>query len=409
MQDRVDPLTADCRHDPDLLAARSFGQQPGLILGEFMPDGIGLVEGQQLGHVGKVAAVLLQFTAELDVGLAGVVLAAVDDMQQSCRTLDVAQKACAHACAFRRPLDQSGDIGDDKAAVLDRRDPKVGVQRGEGVVGNLWRGARHGREKRALARVRKAQQADIGNQLEVQPDPAFFAGVTEVAAPGRAVGRSLEAGVAKAAVPALGDQDFLTGFGQVGEYSLPELVEDLGADGNLERDRLAGRAELIGALAILAALGLVVLDVAVVDQGVEVFDGLDIDVTALAAVAAVRATEFDVLLPPERDDPAAAVARRDENLGLVEELHDPDPALKAVADRCEKQKGRPAAPLVNARSAPALLGLDAGDLDHGLVLAMTVGAAEVLPATAAEDEDFARALLIHDFCGDRRALYGRGA
>ena len=51
--------------------------------------------------------------------------------------------------------------------------------------------------------------------------------------------------------------------------------------------------------AVAAALGLEVLAVAEVDQGVEVVDRLEHDVAAAAAVAAVGAAELDELLAPE--------------------------------------------------------------------------------------------------------------
>ena len=63
------------------------------------------------------------------------------------------------------------------------------------------------------------------------------------------------------------------------------------------------------------------LRVAEVDKGVQVFHGLEHDVAAAAAVAAVRATEFDEFLAAERDDAVAAVAGFYVDLGLVEEFH----------------------------------------------------------------------------------------
>jgi hypothetical protein len=70
----------------------------------------------------------------------------------------------------------------------------------------------------------------------------------------------------------------------------------------------------------MAALGLEMLGVAEVDQGVEAGHRLEDDIAALAAIAAVGAAIFDVLLAPEADrtgPPAGA----DENLGLVEKMH----------------------------------------------------------------------------------------
>ena len=70
-----------------------------------------------------------------------------------------------------------------------------------------------------------------------------------------------------------------------------------------------------------ADLGLEVLLVAIVDQGVEAVGAFGDDIAAAPAIAAVRPAELDELLAPERDGAGAAVARLHIDLGLVEELH----------------------------------------------------------------------------------------
>src|SRR5690606_25515022 len=73
--------------------------------------------------------------------------------------------------------------------------------------------------------------------------------------------------------------------------------------------------------AVDAALGLEVLLVAEVDQGIQPVHRLDQDVAAASAVAAVRPAELDELLAPERHAAVPARARLDIDLGLVEEFH----------------------------------------------------------------------------------------
>ena len=70
-----------------------------------------------------------------------------------------------------------------------------------------------------------------------------------------------------------------------------------------------------------AALRLVVLLVAVVDQRVEAVDCLDNDIAAAAAIPPVRAAERNELLAPERDAPIAPPAGFHVHLALVEEFH----------------------------------------------------------------------------------------
>jgi hypothetical protein len=70
------------------------------------------------------------------------------------------------------------------------------------------------------------------------------------------------------------------------------------------------------------------LRVAEVDQRIQVMFGNENDIAALAAIAAVRATEFDKLLPPESDHTIATVTGAQVDLSLVEEFHGSGPEMK---------------------------------------------------------------------------------
>jgi hypothetical protein len=82
-------------------------------------------------------------------------------------------------------------------------------------------------------------------------------------------------------------------------------------------------------VAVLAHAGVTVLGpkvllVAVVYECIETIDRLNDDVAALTPVAAVRSTELDKLLAPERHAAVPAVARADVDLGFIEEFHQAD-------------------------------------------------------------------------------------
>src|SRR3546814_9031712 len=128
-----------------------------------------------------------------------------------------------------------------------------------------------------------------------------------VGAARRLVGGRLEVGVAEAAVAAPQEHDALADFGEVGQDGLLVLGEHLGAGGHLDDQGRGGRPGHVLALAVAAALGLEVLVIAEVDQGIEAVDGLEDDVAAAPAVAAVGTAELDELLAAERH---AAVADR---------------------------------------------------------------------------------------------------
>src|SRR4029079_15331619 len=82
--------------------------------------------------------------------------------------------------------------------------------------------------------------------------------------------------------------------------------------------------------AIAAALRLEMLLIAVVDQCIEAGNGLDDDVTACAAIAAIGPTELDKLLAPERHAAVPACAGRDIDLGFVEKFHGRDIARRGA-------------------------------------------------------------------------------
>ena len=108
---------------------------------------------------------------------------------------------------------------------------------------------------------------------------------------------------------------------QIGDQGLVVLFEDLRADRHLEHDVGGVGAGPQAPHAMAAGRGLEMLLVAIVDQRVEAVDGLDPDIAALAAVAAIGAADFDEFFAPERHRPRTAVAGADIDLCLVEKFH----------------------------------------------------------------------------------------
>ena len=71
--------------------------------------------------------------------------------------------------------------------------------------------------KRRLAGVGEADEADIGEQLQLEPQIEFFAGLAGLQLARRAVGGRCEVRVAKTAASALRDQHALADVGQIGD------------------------------------------------------------------------------------------------------------------------------------------------------------------------------------------------
>ncbi len=63
-------------------------------------------------------------------------------------------------------------------------------------------------------------EPDVGEQLEVQPQVAFFSGQARLRVPRRAIRRADELRVAPAAVAALGDDDAHAGRREVGDPAI---------------------------------------------------------------------------------------------------------------------------------------------------------------------------------------------
>ena len=94
-------------------------------------------------------------------------------MDEQPRALDVREEVVAEPGAVRRALDQARDVGDDELALLVLQRAEDRLERRERVVGDLRRGARQPRQQRGLAGVRQPDEADVGEQLEAQVDPAL--------------------------------------------------------------------------------------------------------------------------------------------------------------------------------------------------------------------------------------------
>ena len=294
---------------------RRLGGKRGLV------QGVALGKGDDLLLLRQVRAIGLELGAHRAVGGGDVVLGGVDEVQQHAAALDVAEEARAETCTLVCALDQTRDVGQHEIDARLAHDAEVGMQRGEGIVGDLGLGRADGCQERRLAGVRQADDAGVGDQLEPQPDGQLLARLAGIGVARRPVGRRLEVRIAEAAVAAAGEPHAVAGLHDLGEQRLLVLGNTCVPGGTAITASLPDGPDAVLPHAAAAALGLEVLAVAVVDQRVEVGDALHPHVAALAAVAAVGAAELDEFLAPERDAAGPACARGDIDLGLVEEFH----------------------------------------------------------------------------------------
>ncbi len=108
------------------------------------------------------------------------------------------------------PSIKPGHVGDDEAAIAAQADDaEIGRQRGERIRGDLRPRRRDARDQRRLAGVRKADEADVGEQLHLEAEIFDLAGLARLDVPRRAIGGGRELRVAQAAASALGDEHAL--------------------------------------------------------------------------------------------------------------------------------------------------------------------------------------------------------
>ena len=100
----------------------------------------------------------------------------VEHVHEQPRALDVGEEVVPEAGALVGALDQPGDVGDHELAVVAVERPEHRLERRERVGGDLGLRAREPRQQRRLAGVRQPDEADVGEQLEVQVDAALLAG-----------------------------------------------------------------------------------------------------------------------------------------------------------------------------------------------------------------------------------------
>ena len=179
-------------------------------------------------------------------------------MNEHLRALEVSQELMAETKPPMRALDETGNVGHREAAIAAQADnPEIRRQRGERIVGDLRAGRGDSRDQRRLARVGKADQADIGEHLHLEPKNFLFTGTTGLGAPRGAVRRRREARVAAAATTAPGHEHALSRARQIGAES-PRVVRIVGpfvnerSDWHGQLEVRAGEAGAVRAHAVLA-------------------------------------------------------------------------------------------------------------------------------------------------------------
>ena len=132
----------------------------------------------------------------------------VDQVQQQARALQVAQELMAEARRLRPRLRSSPGMSaiTKLRSLVDAHDAEIRMQRRERIVRDFRPRGRDRADEGRLAGVRHAEQADVGEHLELELELARFARLAARELARRAIGARFEVDVAQAALAALREQ-----------------------------------------------------------------------------------------------------------------------------------------------------------------------------------------------------------
>ena len=283
---------------------------------------IDLVGGYHAGAVKQpwIEGLKLSFNHGQRVQRIAGIIRDIDHMHQQPRSLDVAQEPDSETGACGRPLDQARNVSHHEATKrVDLDGSEMRREGREGILGHLRLGGRDATQEGRFSGVGKADEADVGQQFQGELEQPLLSFLARLGDARCLPSGGREAGIASTAPPSPHDKHPLLIVYQVGQELASVGVHDSRAERN-RNDQLGAAPAMHGlAAAVRSVLGPVVLSVFLVAERPVRPAGNDIDVSAVAAVAAVRPASRDMRFSPEAHAAPAAVPCPDPNAGLIDE------------------------------------------------------------------------------------------
>src|SRR5262249_6599450 len=244
----------------------------------------------------------------------------VHQMDQQPRALDMPQELDAQPMPQVRAFNQPGDVGDHEAAeIIELHDSQLRLKRGERIIGDLGPRRRETRDQGRLSGIGEPDQADVGKQLQLEPEPALLAGMAGLVFRRRLVSGSGEAGISASSAPALCGEKAFARSCEIVELIAGIRVIDHRANRSLDINRPALMAGTAASLPMSATLTFVLWIETEMKECVLVWACDQINVASAPAIAAARPSARDELLSPEGETAIAAVATLDVNPDFVDE------------------------------------------------------------------------------------------
>ena len=217
------------------------------------------------------------------------------------------------------------------------------MQGGERVIRHLGPRGGHRADKGGFAGVGHAQQANVGQHLELQLQLALLARLAVGELARRAVDRAFKVDIAQPALAATGDDDFHAVGGQVGHHFAGQRIGNQRAHRHAQDNIVRALAIAVGAPAVFAVAGDVFFHKAVVHQGVDVFVRHGNHIAAAPAVTAIRAAARDEFFPAHAGRAIAALAAAHFDARFVDEFHVTLLERSQAWPRCARGNGEPSA------------------------------------------------------------------
>src|SRR5678815_2490763 len=217
-------------------------------------------------------------------------------------------------------LDQPGNVGDhERLIVIVGDDSEIRLEGGKGIVGDLGSCRRDARDQGGLSGVRKANQSDIGEKLQLQSKFFLFARQSVLGAAGRAVYRRCKVSVPMTAAAPGRDQHALARLGEIVKQFAGFKVVDYRSERDSDFQILAILSMPVAAFAMAAAARTKDMLVTKLQESVVLVAGDDVDAAAVPAVSATRPAPGNEFFPPEGDASVATVSSTHGDLGFVDE------------------------------------------------------------------------------------------
>src|SRR5262245_19466006 len=210
---------------------------------------------------------------------------------------------------------------DETLAVVVTDHAQIRGQRSKRIVGDFrpHRGDR--RDQRRLAGVGQPDDADIGEQAQLDLKLSLFSRFSRLSEARALEGRCREVRVALSASAAGGDNHCFPRRLKIGDQLTRHGVADYSTHGHLDFTVVAPPPMTVAPHAMLAAASFVLFLIAQIEERRQLRVGDDDNVTAMATVATARPAAWDKLLSAKGHATTPAGACDHSDLYFIDELH----------------------------------------------------------------------------------------